>query len=311
MRVLVTGASGQLGSDVVAVWDEWVQSQADGGRLPMRQRVELFPVTKADCDIRSASQVDRLLDDIRPHWIVHTAAYTDVDRAESSEGRSYANQVNVLGTRNLTLCAADIGAKMLYVSTDYVFDGRKPAPYTEADQPHPKCAYGQTKWLGEQVVREFLKESCIVRTSWLYGEHLRPGESNFVKTMLQAARLGSSASPVDVRVVDDQIGCPTWTKDLALKLWELLYLVDETATYGTYHLAGGGSCSWFEFARAIFADAGVTEGVSLIPVKSSELHRIAQRPANSVLASIRLDEIGMSGLRHWRTALQDYLAHRN
>ena len=211
----------------------------------------------------------------RPDVVLHAAAWTDVDGAESDP--SGAARVNLEGTRNVVA----IGAPVLYFSTDYVFDGRKGAPYTPADEPAPQSVYGRTKLEGEQEVRD----GWIVRSSWLFGWTGK----NFVRTML-----GLGADRDEVAVVDDQVGSPTFVGHLAAATRGLVEL-----PYGTYHLAAAGQCSWAEFAEAIFEEAGLSCRVRRIP--TAELDLPARRPAYSVLRSD-------TALPHWREGLRDCLA---
>jgi dTDP-4-dehydrorhamnose reductase len=215
----------------------------------------------------------------RPELVLHAAAWTDVDRAEADE--EGALRANVVGTRNV----AALGAPVVYFSTDYVFDGEKRGPYTESDEPRPLSAYGRSKLLGEQEVRD----GWVVRTSWLFGST----GHNFVRTML---RLG--AEQEEVRVVDDQLGCPTYVGHLAEAVPAVVRLPG-----GVWHLAAEGECTWAEFAEAIFREAGLE--CRVVAISSAELGRPARRPANSVLRSERE---GAPRLPHWRDGLRACLA---
>jgi dTDP-4-dehydrorhamnose reductase len=255
-RVLVTGAGGQLGAALH----------------------EVFP----DADARSRAQLDvtaAVEPGYRPSLVLHAAAWTDVDGAESNEAA--ALETNVHGTRRV----AELGAPVVYFSSDYVFDGTKGAPYVESDEPSPLSVYGRTKLLGEREVRE----GWIVRSSWLFGWT----GHNFVRTML---RLGAERE--EVRVVADQRGCPTYVGHLAAATRELL-----SRPQGVWHLAAEGDCTWAQFATAIFEEAGLDCRVT--PIATEELGRPAPRPAYSVLRSERADA---PQLPHWREGLRECLA---
>jgi dTDP-4-dehydrorhamnose reductase len=253
-RVLITGAGGQLGAALADVFPE-----ADA-------------FTRREFDL-----VHPPLDYPRPNLVLHAAAWTDVDRAEADPGG--AARVNVEGTRSV----AAIGAPVVYYSTDYVFDGRKDAPYVESDETNPLSVYGRSKLEGEREVRD----GWVVRSSWLFGWTSK----NFVRTMLEVG-----ARQDEVAVVDDQRGSPTYVGHLAQATREVLEL-----PYGTYHVAADGDCTWAEFAETIFEDAGLDCRVRRI--STEELGRPAPRPRNSVLRSER----GAPELPHWREGLRECL----
>jgi dTDP-4-dehydrorhamnose reductase len=276
VRTLVTGAAGMLGSDVV---------EACAGRGH-----EVVALARADLDITDARAVEAALARHRPDAVVNCAAWTDVDGAEDAEPA--AMRVNDAGAALLAAAAAASGAKVLYVSTDYVFDGSKRHPYVESDLPAAISAYGRTKQAGETSVAVANPRHFIVRSSWLYGTAGR----NFVETML---RLGSEQP--EVLVVSDQRGCPTYTRHLA----EGIALLVEGDEFGIHHLAGAGSCSWFEFAQEIFDEGGLESRV--MAATTEMLARRAPRPVNSVLASERPDPIV---LPHWKQGLAEYMQER-
>lgn len=273
MKVLVTGAGGMLGQDVVSV--------ASG------LKHEVVALSREDLDVTDPGRVERTIVRERPGAVINCAAWTDVDGAEESEAE--ASLVNGEGAGFVAAAAARVGAKALYVSTDYVFDGVKKGPYLESDETGPIQAYGRSKLAGERATALTDERSFIVRSSWLFG----PRGSNFVETML---RLGSGEAPVVV--VHDQVGCPTYTGHLAIGL---VRLIDGTA-YGVHHMAAAGSCSWYEFAQEIFRQAGVDAKV--MSATSDMLDRPAQRPANSVLVSGREAPIR---LPEWQRGLADHL----
>lgn len=276
MKVLVTGAGGMLGQDVAAVAE--------------RIGHEVVALGREDLDVTDPGRVERTIAREAPGAVINCAAWTDVDGAEQHEAE--AELVNGEGAGFVADAAAKAAAKVIYVSSDYVFDGAKQGPYTESDETGPINAYGRSKLAGELATAHFNRESFVVRTSWLFG----PGGGNFVETML---RLGEGGGPVVV--VHDQVGCPTYTGHLAAGLVRLL----DSGSYGVHHMAGGGSCSWYEFAMEIFRQAEVVTRV--MGSTSEMMERPASRPANSVLASGREAPIE---LPDWKRGLADYLARR-
>jgi dTDP-4-dehydrorhamnose reductase len=273
MKVLITGANGQLGTDL---------------QLVLREGHELFPFD-LDLDITDASAVDEKLGQLRPDVVVHAAAYTDVDGAESHPELAF--QVNALGTQNVALACQKIDAAMVYVSTDYVFDGTKGEPYLEFDRTNPLSVYGQSKLAGEIYTTTLLDRFYLVRTAWLYG---RTGK-NFVKTVLCLAE-----EKKELQIVDDQIGSPTFSYDLARVIARLI----GTGWYGFYHAVNVGASSWRDFAISILKAAG-KEGVRVDPISTKELARPAPRPGYSVLKNLSLEMRGIQMRRH-EEALQDY-----
>ncbi|MDP9188809.1 MAG: dTDP-4-dehydrorhamnose reductase [Actinomycetota bacterium] len=277
MKLVVTGAGGMLGTDVTKV------ARAQGH--------EVVALTREELDITDPKRVDRAMARHRPGAVINCAAWTNVDAAEDSEKE--AEIVNGEGASFVADAASGVGAKVLYVSTDYVFDGAKRAPYTESDEPNPINAYGRTKLAGERATALATKRSFIVRTSWLFG----PGGGNFVETML---RLGQGGGPVVV--VHDQVGCPTYTGHLAVGLVRLI----DSESYGVHHMAGAGSCSRYEFAMEIFRQSEV---VTRVMASTTDMMAApAARPADSVLGSGRTAPIA---LPDWKRGLSDYLARRD
>jgi dTDP-4-dehydrorhamnose reductase len=270
MRVLVLGAGGMLGHDVA------------------RLAPDATALDRSDCDVTDVERVRDAVHEAGPDVVVNCAAWTDVDGAETQ--REQALAVNELGAGNVAEAAELSGASVVYVSTDYVFDGSKREPYVESDPTGPLSSYGRSKLAGELATAAANPRHFIVRSSWLFGEHGR----NFVATMLGTERS-------ELRVVDDQVGCPTYTAHLAEAILRLV----QGAEYGVHHLAGDGQCSWFEFARAIFERAGVEKRVE--PCTSDEFQRPAPRPAWSVLRSERP---GAIELPHWQAGLDAYLGVR-
>ncbi len=276
MRILVTGSTGLLGHTLLPV---------------LRQNHRVMGLSSKDCDIRDETAVRRVLHGYRPELLIHLAAYTDVDGCELDPRR--ADELNGTGTRNFARACAEVDAAILYLSTDYVFDGRKTRPYSEFDGPNPINSYGRSKLLGEQFLQGTLDRYFVVRTSWLFGPHGK----NFVQRILQAASQQAS-----LRVVNDQCGSPTYTRHLAMKLSELI----KTNGYGIYHITGSGSCTWFELASSILRLSGLT-GVRLAPISSAECGRSALRPANSVLENRRLRLMKLGLLPNWREGLIAFL----
>jgi dTDP-4-dehydrorhamnose reductase len=273
MRVLVTGAAGMLGTDVVA-------AAAAAGH-------DTVAASRAELDITDPDAVATAVEAAGPDAVINCAAWTDVDRAEAEEARATA--VNGAGAGHVAAAAADAGAHLVHVSSDYVFDGRAHDPYGEGAAPAPQGAYGRSKLAGEEAVAASGGEYGIVRSAWLFGRHGR----NFVATML---RLGAERDAVDV--VDDQVGSPTWTGHLA----PALVAIAERRLTGVMHVAGDGACSWFELARETFDRAGVRCEVR--PQSTADLGRPAPRPAYSVLRSTRPE---VPVLPSWPSGLDGYL----
>ena len=273
--ILVVGAKGMLGRDLMRV-------------LPGDVR----GVDIEEIDITSPESVRRVILTLKPRVVVNCAAYTDVDGCETNADLAMA--VNGEGGGHLAAVTREIGALLVQVSTDYVFDGTKGSPFQEDDPVNPLSVYGRSKLLGEEQAR-WNPDHLIVRTQWLYGL----GGKNFVETML---RLSTERS--EIAVVDDQFGSPTWTVDLALAISELI----ENNCRGTYHAANRGICSWFEFARAIFAEAGVE--MTVRPQTTAQLGRPAPRPLYSALCCDKLTRDTGLALEGWREALATYLEKR-
>ncbi|MFL6240022.1 MAG: dTDP-4-dehydrorhamnose reductase [Actinomycetes bacterium] len=277
MRFLVTGAGGQLGKDLLALLGA---SQAVG-------------LTHNDLDIADATAVDQAMATHRPDVVVNTAAWTDVDGAESNEAAAMA--VNCDGPAYIAATCARRNCALVHVSTDYVFDGTATEPYAEDAPIAPRSAYGRSKAAGERAVLDAGGPVYVVRTAWLYGA----GGRNFVRTMAGLARGGGP-----VNVVNDQRGAPTWTRDLA---GGLLALVDERPAPGIYHATSSGDTTWFAFAQAIFSEVGA-DPARVHPVPSSAYPRPAPRPAYSVLSANRWVSAGLTPLPHWRQALATAVA---
>jgi dTDP-4-dehydrorhamnose reductase len=276
LKIVVTGASGMLGHDVV--------------RAARYVNHDVVALGHEDLDVVDAAAVERIMQAERPQVVVHCAAYTDVDGAQDDLDGAMA--VNADGTRHVAAAAAGVGAAVVYPSTDYVFDGSKTSPYVESDETRPLSIYAQSKVAGEHETAEANPRHWIVRTSWLFGV----GGGNFVETMLTLGReLG------EVMVVRDQIGCPTYAGHFADALVQLL----DDEDFGIHHIAGGGQCSWYEFAEEIFKQTGVD--CRVLSCTTDEFPRPAPRPAYSVLGTER--ELALY-LPDWREGLASYLADR-
>ncbi len=283
MKILVTGANGMLGQDLCPILEycghEVVETDID------------------KLDITNVEQVKGVLTHEMPDMVIHCAAYTNVDKAE--EDLKTAELINVTGTENIAEACGKLGITLVYISTDYVFDGESVEPYTPEDMPNPINNYGATKYEGEEAVRSLCEKYYVVRTSWLYGHHGK----NFVETMLALADRN------EINVVDDQVGCPTWTVELANEIVKLF-----SKPYGTYHVCGSGFTTWYGFAKEIFAQyndichpelvSGSIFGEGLKPCTTNEFPRPAKRPKFSVM-----DNGGLC--RKWQSALRDYLELRD
>ncbi|ANB60741.1 dTDP-4-dehydrorhamnose reductase [Anoxybacteroides amylolyticum] len=275
-KILVTGAKGQFGTEMV--------------KLLKDMEYEIYGYGRTELDITDFQQVKSVIDHIHPSVVIHAAAYTKVDAAESEPDQAFL--VNAYGTRNIAVASERIGAKFVYISTDYVFDGTANVPYNEFAFTNPISVYGKSKLAGEQFVRDLHSKFFIIRTSWVYGKH----GNNFVKAMLTLAQ-----EKRELFVVDDQIGCPTYAVDLASYIFQLI----QTEKYGVYHISNSGHCSWYEFAKAIFEQANVNIVVN--PCKTKDYPRPAQRPAYSVLDHMALRLNGFKELRHWCEALKEFM----
>jgi dTDP-4-dehydrorhamnose reductase len=276
MKVAVTGAAGMLGQDLVDACIE--------------RGHEVYALGRAELDVTDAEMCDEVVADVRPDAVLNCAAWTDVDGAEADEAG--AMRVNDTGAAHLAGAAAKHGAKIVHVSSDYVFDGTQRRPYLESDLPNPISAYGRSKQAGETSIAVANPRHLIVRSAWLYG--VRGG--NFVETMLRLA----DEQP-EVVVVSDQVGSPTYTRHLAPALAELA----ESEEFGIHHVAASGSCSWFEFAQEIFDQTG--SECRVMATTTREIGRPAPRPAYSVLASERADG---PVLPEWRVGVRAYLGER-
>lgn len=276
MKVLVTGVKGQLGYDVMAEL--------------AKRNIESIGVDIDEMDITDKISVEKVIGEAAPDVVVHCAAYTAVDAAEDNE--ALCRRVNADGTRNIAEVCKKLDCKMVYISTDYVFDGQGTRPWEPDDERHPLNVYGQTKYEGELAVQENLSKYFIVRIAWVFGKNGK----NFVKTMLKLAETHDKLT-----VVNDQFGSPTYTYDLARLLVDMI----QTDKYGIYHATNEGICTWYEFACEIFRQAGVK--IEVTPVPASEYPTKAKRPENSRLDKSKLTENGFERLPSWQDALRRYI----
>lgn len=283
MKILIIGADGQLGSDLCKV-------------IPKAEQV---PFTLKDIDITNQEQTIAVIKKQQPDVVINTAAFHNVDKCEDEVEQSFA--VNSLGVRYLSEACKLVGATLVHLSTDYVFAGEKDKPYVETDCPNPQSIYAISKLAGEQTVKATLDKYFIVRSTGLYGVAgcLGKGGTNFVEGMLKRAK----AQP-GLRVVDDEVLSPTYTLDLAEKIYELI----KTNKYGLYHLVNQGQCSWYQFTCKIFEL--LDQSVDIAKVTSAEFKAKAKRPKYSVLGTVNLGEAGLKPLRPWSEALQAYLLEK-
>ena len=282
MRVALIGANGQLGVDLVKVMQDW----------------DLVPLTHGDLDICDFVYTRKVLADTKPDIVINAAAFTRVDDCEDEVSKAF--WVNAFAVRNLAKVCAELDCTFVHISTDYVFDGQKGAPYTENDPPNPLSVYGASKLAGEHFARNLCPKHFVVRTSGLYGlAGSRAKGGNFLETMI---RLAKEDKPI--RVVNDQVLGPTYTRDLAEKLRELV----QNEAYGLYHITNSGQCSWYEFAGKIFELLELRPDFG--PTTTAAHGAKAQRPAYSVLSHDSWTRLGHNPMRTWEEALQDYLGRR-
>lgn len=274
--ILLTGGNGQLGTELRHLLDE--------------QGVEYVSTDSKELDITDAEKTMAYIANLKPELIYHCATYTAVDKAED-EGKELDEKINVDGTRNVAVAAKAVDATLVYISTDYVFDGtKKDDTYKTDDQTNPQNEYGRTKLLGEQIVQEVMEKYYIIRTSWVFGQY----GHNFVFTMQKLAETRDQLT-----VVNDQFGRPTWTRTLAEFM---VFVVKEDAPYGVYHLSNDNSCSWYEFAKEILKNTNV----EILPVDSSKFPQKATRPKYSVMDLTKTKELGFE-IPTWEKALEEML----
>ena len=275
--ILVTGAKGQLGMELCHLLDE--------------QGIEYVGTAMADLDITNSEEVAKFVQTLQPTIIFHCAAYTAVDLAED-EGKALNQAVNIDGTKNIALAAKEVGAILVYISTDYVFDGMlDEGEYAVDALTNPQNEYGKAKLAGEQVIQELLTNYYIIRTSWVFGQY----GANFVYTMQKLAENRKTLT-----IVSDQIGRPTWTRTLAEFMQ---FIVEKEAPYGVYHLSNEGSCSWYEFAKEILKE---NTDIEVLPVTSEEFPQKATRPKRSIMDLSKSEELGFE-IISWKQALRQFM----
>jgi dTDP-4-dehydrorhamnose reductase len=286
MKVLVTGANGQLGTDLCRALRDF----------------EVIPLTHADIEITDINSVKNAFEKYLPDVIINTAAFVRVDDCETEREKAFS--VNALGALNVAVAAQKIAAKLAHISTDYIFGGEnepRTIPYIEFDIPFPLNTYGRSKLAGERFVQRFCQKYIIIRASGLFGVAGSSGKGgNFIETMLRLA-----GEREELRVVEDQVFSPTYTRDLAGKIVQLV----TQEHYGIFHITNKGSCSWYEFAREILKLAGLKTPV--LPVTSDQYPQKARRPRYSVLDNYQLRLLGVDDMRNWPEALREYLAEKN
>lgn len=278
-KVLITGANGQLGRELTKQLRD--------------KKVELILTDEGELDITKSSIVYFKVKDIKPDIIINCAAHTAVDKCETQKDMAY--KINTIGSKNLAEAAYCVGADLVQVSTDYVFDGEGSKPITEFDTPNPQSVYGSSKLQGEILVRELNPKSYIVRTGWLYGEG-----NNFVKNIINLSKTNKS-----LKVVNDQFGTPTSTVDLSRVIIKLL----EEKNYGTFHCTSKGETTWYDFTKEIFKIKGINTEV--IPCNTEEFPRPAKRPKYSVLQNYMLELTTGDTTRNWEEAIKEYLGKLN
>ncbi len=283
MKILVVGSRGMLGRDLV--------SQLPCLVKPVCPSVEIIAAPHEHMDITNGSNTSKFIAQIKPDVIVNCAAFTNVDACETQKSEAIA--VNTTGPRNIALAGKETGAKVVHISTDYVFDGAQHEPYRETDKPNPISVYGKSKLEGERAIQEISDNYAIVRTAWLYG----PYRKNFVTTMLDLGRKNRSVS-----VVTDQCGCPTYTADLSYALWTIISM----DLRGLYHATNTGTCSRYEWAKKIFELTG--DQVSVLPLKTEDYKRAAPVPKNSSLNCTKYATASGQKMRPWQEALEEYLS---
>lgn len=281
MDIVIIGADGQLGTDLQKVLGNTI------------------PLTISDIDIINEEQTKSILEKLSPNIVINTAAAHQVDNCEEKDIEAY--KVNAHGAKNLALVCDEIGAALVHISTDYVFDGEKNSPYTELDNPNPMSAYGISKLAGEQFVKYLLKKYFIIRTSGLYGAAgcLGKGGGNFVENMINKSKEGQK-----ITVVADEVLTPTYTLDLAKKISELI----RTQFYGLYHITNNGQCSWYEYAKTIFEL--LDNNINIEKATGATYKTKANRPKYSVLENYNLKKYGFSDMPNWRDALKRYLIEK-
>jgi len=275
LKILITGSEGQLGSELVNL---------------LSKDNEVYGLSHKELDITDKNNVINTVSKIVPDIVIHCAAFVDADECETNIKTAF--DVNTIGSGNVAIASKKTNSTMVYISTDYVFDGKKTSTYLESDIPNPISVYGISKYGGEQIVRHYLEKFFIVRTSWLYGKKVK----NFVNIIINLAK-----DKKELKVVNDQVGSPTYVPDLARAISSLI----STKYYGIYHITNSGECSWYEFAKKILKYAEI-KNVKVTPISTEELNRPAPRPKYSVLKNFNLKKKKIYKMRNWELALRDF-----
>ncbi|MFA9398541.1 MAG: dTDP-4-dehydrorhamnose reductase [Clostridiaceae bacterium] len=292
MNILVTGAKGQLGSQIINII---TKKNSELGKIDKRYNESIVKgIDIEDLDITNIEDTRKYLNEFKPDIVINPAAYTNVDNCETNEDLAF--KVNSLGPRNLAMICAELDCKLLHISTDYVFEGNGSIPYKEYDETNPSSVYGKTKLQGEKYIKEFSSKYFIVRTAWLYGYN----GNNFVKTIIKASKERGS-----LKVVDDQRGNPTNAEDLAYHILKIAL----TEEYGVYHCTGKGECSWFDFASKIVKLAKID--ATVMPCDSNEYKRPAKRPSFSSLDNMMLRCTVGDEMRNWEDALEQFILNQD
>lgn len=285
--ILITGARGVLGRALVK-------------RLKLKYKIAAL--THKGCEITDTRRVAALFARIRPSIVIHTAAFTDVDGCQRDSKIAYA--INTQGTYNIAKHAKSAGALLIYISTDYVFNGKKKSPYREEDDAYPLSIYGETKLKGEKFVKQLVKRHIIIRTSWIFGQ----GKTGFVDKVLARAK-GNKG----LKIVSDKYASPTYAVDLAKAIARIIDAVDSSVwvdnLYGTYHISNSGFCSWYEYAKFILESAGL-KAIEIEPIPIAEMNFLAKRPLFSVLDNSKYARVFKSRLRPWQEAVKEYIECR-
>ena len=276
MRIAITGADGMLGVDLCSI---------------LSRKHEIIKLIYPGFNIIYADEVKSVIAGNEPDLVIHTAAYTDVDGCEDNFDEAF--NINAFGTENVAHASKEANIPMIYISTDYVFDGKKDSPYLEEDAPNPLNVYGKSKLEGEKYILKILNKFYIIRTSWLFGK----AGKNFVKTIISKTNEGA-----ELHIVSDQVGSPTYTHDLSEGIASL---ISKKPKFGIYHMTNDGACSWYEFAKKIIEYTNKKE-VKIIPISTEASKRKAKRPKNSRLSSSKINKLGIK-LRPWTEALSDYV----
>ncbi len=282
--IIITGSGGMLGADLVKY---------------LENKYKVIPLTRKDSDIRDGKKVLELFQKYRPWLVIHSAGFTDVEACEKDEKKAYS--VNAQGAAVVARAARLTDTILVYISSDYVFSGKKKTPYSEKDRVYPLNVYGRSKLEGEKLVRKLLKRHIIIRTSWLFGK----ARKNFIDNILAWAKENKG-----LRIISDKYACPTYTLDLAKAIARLIRLIDKghkaQELYGTYNLVNSGYCSWLEYARFILKTAGLN-GIKIAPITMAQAGWTARRPAFSALDNSKFSRLTGHHIRPWQEAVKEYI----